>query len=140
MLALEDEFKYTKQAHKLKGKHVLYYILCLIGGIIGYVSSRIYSFTERPLRSVEVTNISLFSVFLTLAWLVHIIIFNLFDVYPFLNNLFLALDGVVAFFGTVFFGIFGFYLLWCTIEGVVKFGLRIPFIFAIHPIKYVELE
>jgi LMBR1 domain-containing protein 1 len=112
VLALEDEFKYTKQAHKLKGKHVLYYILCLIGGIIG--------------------------VFLTLAWLVHIIIFNLFDVYPFLNNLFLALDGVVAFFGTVFFGIFGFYLLWCTIEGVVKFGLRIPFIFAIHPIKKKE--
>ncbi len=32
---LDDEFKYTKLAHDLKGKHIIFYILCLIGGIAG---------------------------------------------------------------------------------------------------------
>jgi LMBR1 domain-containing protein 1 len=109
---LDDEFKYTRSAHDLKGKHIIFYIICLIGGIAGIIMS--------------------------IMWFIHIVIFNIFRIYPFLNLFFLELDGAVAFFGTAFFGLFSFYLLWAVIEGNLKFGLRIPFLFAIHPIKKAE--
>jgi LMBR1 domain-containing protein 1 len=46
-----------------------------------------------------------------------------------------ALDNVFGLFGTIAYGIFAFYLLWCVFKGNFKFGLRIPFLFTIHPMK-----
>lgn len=46
------------------------------------------------------------------------------------------MDNAFGLFGTIAYGLFSFYLLWCVIKGNFKFGLRIPFIFSIHPMKY----
>jgi len=35
-------------------------------------------------------------------------------------------------------GFFSIYLLWCCTKGALKFGLRIPFIFSVHPMKVNE--
>jgi hypothetical protein len=56
-------------------------------------------------------------------------------VYPFLNNLLTALtEANVAFLSTAFFAIFCLYLLWATVKGNIKFGLRM-LCFTIHPMK-----
>lgn len=45
------------------------------------------------------------------------------------------MDSAFGLFGTLAYAIFAFYLLLCVIKGNFKFGLRIPFIFEIHPMK-----
>jgi LMBR1 domain-containing protein 1 len=47
------------------------------------------------------------------------------------------LDNAFGLFGTIAYGVFAFYLLLCVIKGNFKFGLRVPFLFEIHPMKYV---
>uniref|UniRef100_A0A6A7G5U2 LMBR1-like conserved region-containing protein n=1 Tax=Hirondellea gigas TaxID=1518452 RepID=A0A6A7G5U2_9CRUS len=80
--------------------------------------------------------LSIFSGILSLTWLLHILLFMLFDVTPFLNDLFINLefDGFPLF-GVVAFAIYSFYLLWCCIAGNFKLGLRIPFIMKIYPME-----
>eukprot|EP01130_Rhizamoeba_saxonica_P002030 TRINITY_DN11836_c0_g1_i1.p1 TRINITY_DN11836_c0_g1~~TRINITY_DN11836_c0_g1_i1.p1 ORF type:complete len:475 (-),score=43.32 TRINITY_DN11836_c0_g1_i1:53-1477(-) len=75
------------------------------------------------------------SVCLTLVWIVHIILWPVANIYPFLNYFFLAMDGVLSFFGVVIFGIFSFYLLFCVIKGNFKFGIRVPFLYSFNPMK-----
>jgi len=45
-----------------------------------------------------------------------------------------VIGSFVSLFGTVGFGTFAFYLLWCTIKGVMKLGIRFAF-FTIHPME-----
>lgn len=45
---------------------------------------------------------------------------------------------VFPLFGTLAFGIFSFYLLWCVVKGAMKFGIRL-LIITIHPLKYVTV-
>jgi LMBR1 domain-containing protein 1 len=74
---------------------------------------------------------------LTICWLIHIVIFMLVrseHKQPFLNTMFVKLDGVFGFLGTIFYGMFAFYLIWATIKGNMKMGLRLVF-FTIHPMK-----
>jgi LMBR1 domain-containing protein 1 len=52
----------------------------------------------------------------------------------FLNDLFIALDSVFPLFGTLSYGIFAFYLLFCVLKGCLKFGLRC-FCMSIHPMR-----
>jgi len=72
---------------------------------------------------------------LTFLWLLHLILYV--AVHPpitgFLNDMFEAMDSAFSLFGTVAFGIFAFYLLWCVMKGNFKVGMRIPLIFEIHP-------
>jgi len=57
-------------------------------------------------------------------------------VYPFLNNLLTGLvEANVAFLATAFFAMFCLYLLWATIKGNLKFGLRFIMCWDIHPMK-----
>jgi len=81
--------------------------------------------------------LGLISIVLTFLWLIHIIIYIV--IRPpadgFLNNFFIALDEVWGLFGTLFFGIFAFYLLWAVIKGNFKMGVRVPLIFDLHPMK-----
>lgn len=88
--------------------------------------------------------LGIISIILSITWLIHIIVY----VIPvsnfappldgFLNNFFNILDSAFSLFGVVAYGIYSFYLLWCVIKGNFKFGLRIPLIFSIHPMKVGE--
>lgn len=44
----------------------------------------------------------------------------------------------MAFLGAILLALFSIYLLACTYKGNIKFGLRIPGIFKIHPMKENE--
>jgi len=79
-------------------------------------------------------------VFISILWWLQIILFVIATppVTPLLNQMFTALDSVFGLFGTAFYALFAFYLLWCVIKGNFKFGLRIPFLFEIHPMKVGE--
>jgi len=60
-------------------------------------------------------------------------------IYPFLNNLLTWLvEENVSFLSTAFFILFCLYLLWATIKGNIKFGLRVLLCWAIHPMKKNE--
>lgn len=41
----------------------------------------------------------------------------------------------ITFFSTIFFSAFSLYMLWCTLKGLIKFGLRLFIVFPIHPMK-----
>lgn len=81
--------------------------------------------------------LGILSILVSLAWVLHIVLYILMrpPVTPLLNSMFLALDGVFPLFGTLAFAIFSFYLIWCVLKGVMKFGLRL-LIITIHPLKY----
>lgn len=106
---LDEEWERTVEAHKRNGIKILWYIFCLVIGIIG--------------------------IFLTLTWVLHIFLFNLFNVTPFLNAMLFSMDGIWSFFGIIFFGLYSMWLMWCVIKGNFKFGMRVPFIFSLHPMK-----
>ena len=73
---------------------------------------------------------------LSLMWMLHIVLYMFPDppLTPFLNDLFVALDGTFGLFGTAAFALFCFYLIMCVIKGNVKLGLRL-LIFAVYPMK-----
>jgi len=83
---------------------------------------------------------------ISLLWILQIILYNLArDPYGpegvptayFLNNMFSAASKELNFtlIGTILIAVFTFYLLFCTMKGNEKFGLRF-FIVEIHPIKW----
>jgi LMBR1 domain-containing protein 1 len=54
--------------------------------------------------------------------------------YPFLNTMFISLQtGIPGFplFGVIAFSIYCLYMLWCTIKGAFRFGVRIPYCFKV---------
>ena len=54
----------------------------------------------------------------------------------FLNSFLIDLqNGNAGFIATLVFAFLSLYLLWCTTKGNFKFGVRVPFIFTIHPMK-----
>lgn len=74
--------------------------------------------------------------FITLLWLVHIIVYML--VTPaasiFLNAYFFWFNSWFPIFGNVSYALFSLYLLFCTISGCFKFGLRL-LCCKIYPVK-----
>lgn len=113
---LEEDYTRLKKAYGEEGKGPL------IAGII-------WGWMQLPL--------AILAIIITLSWLIHLFLYMMTfpPLYPFLNNFFVALDRVWGLFGTIAYGCFSFYLLWCVMKGNFKFGLQIPFIFKIHPIK-----
>ncbi|RNF11739.1 LMBR1 domain-containing protein 1 [Trypanosoma rangeli] len=71
---------------------------------------------------------------ISVAWLLHIFVYNTFDASPFLNGILTSLDGTFAFFGVIAYGVFVFYLMWVTFEGQMRLGMRLVFL-QIHPLK-----
>jgi LMBR1 domain-containing protein 1 len=67
-------------------------------------------------------------------WVLQIIVNNIVKAHPLLNTLFIALDDAFALLGVIAYSIFAFYLLWASVKGCVKIGMRIVF-FTIHPMK-----
>merc|ERR1712039_564807 len=55
----------------------------------------------------------------------------------FLNELFTAFEGTGVYpLGVAFFAVFTLYLLACVVKGCLKFGMRIFFLFSIHPMRH----
>lgn len=114
---LDGDFERNKKAYKLKGGPRIIVYLKLLLGIICLA--------------------------MTLSWIIQIISWTQLSVidstgalgYPMWNYAMSAMDGVWIFFGVFFFFIFTFYLELCVIKGNFKFGIRIPWLFALHPMK-----
>lgn len=64
---------------------------------------------------------------------------NGFPINGFLNNLLIGLEeNNASFIAVIFFFYFAIYMLWATMKGTFKFGIRIPFLFSFHPMKINE--
>lgn len=76
------------------------------------------------------------AVVLTLAWLIHILIYMLFSppLDSFLNKYFTWFDQWFPLFGTISVAIFGLYLLLAAAKGNTKFGTRF-FLIKVHPME-----
>ena len=106
---LEKDYEILRVRKFEKGGNILYYIGM---GVLGVIGS-----------------------FVSLLWVIHTVLFVfMHNAHPFLNTLLVGLDNIFPLFGTVGFGTFAFYLLWCTIKGVMKLGIRFAF-FTIHPME-----
>lgn len=107
---LDKDWEKVKVAYKQRGGNPLFQLLNLVFGLI--------------------------SIFLSLMWLIHIVVYVFVrpPVSTFLNGYFVMLDKVFPLFGTITYAIFSVYLLCCAIKGNVKFGLRV-FFFQIHPMR-----
>ncbi|XP_010253885.1 PREDICTED: LIMR family protein At5g01460 [Nelumbo nucifera] len=109
--ALEEMYPQGEQAETAWALTVLGYLAKLVLGVIGLIVS--------------------------IAWVVHIVIYLLVDppLSPFLNEVFIKLDGIWGLLGTAAFAFFCFYLLLAVIAGAMMLGLRLVFI-TIHPMKW----
>jgi LMBR1 domain-containing protein 1 len=79
--------------------------------------------------------LAIISGIISFFWFVHIFVYNAARASIFLNAFFMALDSAWGLLGTIAYGIFSFYLLFTVIKGNFKFGLRIPLLIQIHPMK-----
>lgn len=80
----------------------------------------------------------------SISWIIQIVSWTQLSVidnqpgavgYPMWNYAMAAMDGVWIFFGVFFFFLFAFYMELCVIKGNFKFGIRVPFLFQLHPMK-----
>eukprot|EP00771_Trimastix_marina_P000039 gnl/Trimastix_PCT/1038.p1 GENE.gnl/Trimastix_PCT/1038~~gnl/Trimastix_PCT/1038.p1 ORF type:complete len:513 (+),score=177.59 gnl/Trimastix_PCT/1038:53-1540(+) len=78
--------------------------------------------------------VGIFGILISIAWLAHIIIFQVAKVHPFLNAAFEACDNALPFLGVALYGVFVAYLLWATVKGNIKLGLNF-LLLSIHPMK-----
>ena len=67
-------------------------------------------------------------------WILHIFFHNIIGLSGFLNVVLIAFDRSFTPLGCVFYAIFAYYLLWCSVKGCVMLGLRLLF-FQVHPLK-----
>lgn len=108
---LKKDFRYLEISQKLKGGNPIWYWAKLFMGCIGIV--------------------------LSLSWVIHISVFILPNppADPMLNTLFIELDNAFPLLGTFAFALWSLWLLWCTLKGCFKLGVRIPFILKIYPME-----
>uniref|UniRef100_A0A7S1PTF4 LMBR1-like conserved region-containing protein n=1 Tax=Neobodo designis TaxID=312471 RepID=A0A7S1PTF4_NEODS len=106
--ALEDAYEKLTVSYEEGGGKVLPLYLGLLVGCIGTVMS--------------------------IMWVLQILIHNILDASPLLSSMFIAMDSGFTLFGTVAYGMFAFYLLWCVVKGCTKFGLNL-LLFTVHPMK-----
>lgn len=116
---MEQEFKRLERAYgKGRGPVILQIIWEYVQLVLGFVT-----------------------IIISISWLIHVILFMApvrQPIHNFLNAFFIELDSVFNLFGTIAYAIFSFYLLWCVIKGCFKFGVRVPMLFSIHPMKVGE--
>jgi len=112
---IDDQWKMIDMQERLNDEWVLSYYISLIVGILCMIVS--------------------------LTWVTHIVLFVVIrlkgkPVYPFLNIILVWFqDKGLGFLSTSIFSLFCLYLLWATIKGSLKFGMRLMMCFDIHPLK-----
>lgn len=97
----------------------------------------IVAYTEQggsPFAIYGKLMLGILGVGLSIMWLLHILLYNAFRVHEFLNAMLISLDGAFALLGVLAYAIFALYLLWATVKGCIKIGMRVVF-FTIHPMK-----
>jgi len=113
---LDEDFTRNKVAYKLKGGPEILAWITLFGGI--------------------------FCALMSIMWIIQIIAWTNISIigynigYPLLNYMLIAMDGVWEFFGVFFFALFAMYLEFCVIVGNFKWGLRIPWLIELHPMRH----
>lgn len=78
--------------------------------------------------------LAVISVAIAVAWVVHIFVYNTFDLSPCMNVVLIELGAVFPLLGVLAYGIMAFYLMWATFHGQIALGLRLVF-FQIYPMK-----
>eukprot|EP01116_Phalansterium_solitarium_P006080 TRINITY_DN18393_c0_g1_i1.p1 TRINITY_DN18393_c0_g1~~TRINITY_DN18393_c0_g1_i1.p1 ORF type:complete len:486 (+),score=22.70 TRINITY_DN18393_c0_g1_i1:154-1611(+) len=93
---------------------------------------------KRFLWGWVLLGMGIIGIVLSFMWFIHIILFMIPvpPIYAYLNIGFIDMDNVFGLFGVGIYAVFAFYLLAAVIKGCFKFGMRVPFIFTIHPMKY----
>jgi len=88
----------------------------------------------NPLRPYISLFLGIFSIIISLVWLIHIIVYVLpkYPWDPFLNKYFAWFDKWFSLFGTLSVAMFTIYLLFAAITGCFKFGLRVACM-QLHP-------
>jgi LMBR1 domain-containing protein 1 len=102
-----------------------------------YHERLVISYSDRggsPLVALGLLIVGVASVVLSVVWILHVIIYNMADVDPFLNTFFKTLDDVFSLFGVLAYSVFSFYLLWAVIKGVFRVASKL-FIIDMYPMK-----
>lgn len=111
-----------------------------------YEKLKVCKFHKGENCAVSITKlvIGILCAILSITWVLHILLYVVAahitpDGKPastFLNDLFGACEGSGLYpVGVSFFAVFSLYLLLCVVKGCLKFGMRIFFLFAIHPMR-----
>eukprot|EP01012_Entosiphon_sulcatum_P018729 TRINITY_DN2351_c0_g1_i1.p1 TRINITY_DN2351_c0_g1~~TRINITY_DN2351_c0_g1_i1.p1 ORF type:complete len:476 (+),score=132.44 TRINITY_DN2351_c0_g1_i1:313-1740(+) len=87
-----------------------------------------------PFISLAKLLLGVAAVIISLFWVLHIILWNMTKITPFLNNFFNGMDSAWGFLGTISYAAFTFYLLWAVFAGVIQVGMRSSWL-EIHPMK-----
>ncbi|EFA76389.1 hypothetical protein PPL_10154 [Heterostelium album PN500] len=109
---LEDDYEHLKICYQRQGGKVIFYYVQLF---LGFIAAA-----------------------LSITWVLQNILYMWTQpepFFPFLNSFFIKLDGAWGFLGTITYGIYSLYLLLCVVKGNFKFGLRLFFLFPIHPMR-----
>jgi hypothetical protein len=73
------------------------------------------------------------------SWIIQIILTLMLNgcsgLCPFLNSVIVELNNAFPLFAVVTYAVFSFYLLWATVKGCIKIGMRMFFLISIHPLK-----
>jgi hypothetical protein len=73
------------------------------------------------------------------SWIVQIILTLMLNgcggLCPFMNSIIVELNNTFPLFAVVTYAVFSFYLLWATVKGCIKIGMRMFFLISIHPLK-----
>jgi len=92
----------------------------------------------NPIIPVLKLVLGVFSIAIALSWVIQVILTMFLKgcdgKCPFLNSIFIELNGAFPLLGTGAYGAFAFYLLWAVIKGCMKFGMRF-FLISIYPMK-----
>mmetsp|Transcript_34221 Transcript_34221/g.72891 ORF Transcript_34221/g.72891 Transcript_34221/m.72891 type:complete len:538 (+) Transcript_34221:227-1840(+) len=97
---------------------------------------------ENLAISIAKLLLGIFCAILSILWVIHIVLCvmlpqldDTIDI-PFLNALFGACEGSGLYpLGVALFAMFTLYLLACVVKGCLKFGMRLFFLFSIHPMR-----
>ncbi|EFA76425.1 LMBR1-like conserved region-containing protein [Heterostelium album PN500] len=109
---LEEDYEHLKISYQRQGGKVIFYYVQFF---LGFIAAA-----------------------LSITWVLQNILYMWTQpepFFPFLNNMMISLDNAWGFLGTITYGVYAFYLLFCVVKGNFKFGLRLFFLFPIHPMK-----
>jgi len=106
---LDRDYVHNEIAYKKKGGPAIFYWIKLGVGILAAI--------------------------MTLLWILQIVLWTNLKFYPFINYMFIAMDGIWQFFGTIFFAVFAFYMIIIVVKGNFKWGIRVPVLAVLHPMK-----
>jgi len=142
VLTIERDYEIFKLELNIVNTNPVVWVLKLICGILFFIISFVWWLHMYKTKAIFCFLSTIY--FKRLFGLNRILFvlapgWNGFPSSPFLNKILTDLEeSGVNFLGTAIFAFLSLYLLWCVQKGNIKFGLRIPFVFTVHPMKRDE--